>query len=281
MNYQTQRFHIGLGPGMTPMVRNLIFINIGIYIIQNIAIAFLNIDFNGLFGLVPVYFLHNLFIWQIVTYLFLHGSILHIFLNMLILWMFGVDLEREWGGKAFLKYYLICGIGAGLFQILFNMLFFPENQAIPIIGASGAIYGVILAFALMYPERELTFLVFFVLPVRIKAKYLAMILAGISLFSGVFGTDNAVAHFAHLGGMFVGLLYLKFDWQMYSIAAHSQRRRQAKQMIKQAKRRQKEEEIRAEMDAILDKINEVGYENLTRNEQETLRKASQYLNEEQ
>lgn len=281
MNYQTQRFQFGLGPGMTKMVKTLILVNIGVYLIQNLFISFFEIDFNGLFGLVPVYFLYNLFIWQIVSYMFLHGPILHILINMLILWIFGVDLERQWGGKAFLKYYFVCGIGAGLIQILFNMLFFPENQSIPIIGASGAIYGVILAFALIYPERELTFLVFFVLPVRIKAKYLAMVLAGISLFSGVFGTDNAVAHFAHLGGMFVGLLYLKFDWQMYSISAQFQKRRESKHIIRQAKKRQKEEEVRAEMDALLDKINEVGYENLTEQEQAALRRASQYLNEEQ
>ena len=276
-----QRMQFGIGPSMTPAVKYLIFANIGIFILEHLMER-LGFGFIMFFGLVPSAFLHDFYIWQVVTYTFLHdtGGILHILLNMLMLWIFGSDVERGWGSKAFLKYYFICGIGAGLIQVLFNIIFAPEFSNVPIIGASGAIYGVLLAFALMFPDRELTFLLFFVMPVRIQAKYLAMILAGISLISGLFGADNAVAHFAHLGGMLVGLIYLKLDWHLQSVSSFIQKKRETREVIRKAKKRQHEEQIRADVDAILDKINEVGYENLTPEEQEILKRASQYLNEE-
>ncbi|RME02077.1 MAG: rhomboid family intramembrane serine protease, partial [Calditrichaeota bacterium] len=185
-SYRGERFRLGLGGTFTPGVKYLILINIGIFILQKIFGS----TMTAYFGLVPESLLHKFAIWQLFTYMFLHGGILHIFINMLVLWMFGSDLEREWGTREFLKYYFICGIGAGLIQVIFNAWIFPGNRFIPVVGASGAIYGLLLAFALLFPNREIYLLLFFFLPVRIQAKYLAMIFAGIALFSGVFGADN-------------------------------------------------------------------------------------------
>ncbi|RMD99651.1 MAG: rhomboid family intramembrane serine protease, partial [Calditrichaeota bacterium] len=113
------------------------------------------------------------------------------------------------------------------------------------------------------------------------AKYLAMIFAGIALFSGVFGADNGVAHFAHLGGMLVGLIYLKLDWRLNAVSDWVRRKRTSREIVRQARRRQQEMRLRERVDAILDKINEVGYENLTEEEKQILRRASQYLSKEE
>lgn len=277
MNYSRERYRFRFGPSMTPAVKYLIFVNIGVFILQNIF----GPAMTYYLGLVPRMLFSNFAIWQLGTYLFLHGGIFHLFINMLVLWMFGAEIERHWGSREFLKYYFVCGIGAGFIQVLFNAFIFPSNFDIPVVGASGAVYGLLLAFALMFPDREIFLLIFFVLPVQIRAKYLAMIFAGISLFSGVFGADNGVAHFAHLGGMLVGLLYLKVDWRWDQATSWFHRKRASRQIVREAKRRQQQLRLRESVDALLDKINEVGYENLTDEEKDLLKRASQHLSREE
>ncbi len=277
-SYSEDRFQFGLGGGaFPPAVKYLIIVNIAVFLLQNIFSGAL----EPYFGLVPHRLIYSFAIWQLFTYMFLHGGIFHLLINMLVLWMFGAEIERHWGSKEFLKYYFICGIGAGLIQVIFNAWIFPVNGMIPVVGASGAIYGLLLAFALMFPNREIFLLLFFVLPVRIQAKYLVMIFAGISLFSGIFGSNNNVAHFAHLGGMLVGFIYLKLDWRLNALSEWIERRRASRELVRQARRRQEEMHLREHVDAILDKINEVGYENLTEEEKEVLRRASQYLSKEE
>jgi membrane associated rhomboid family serine protease len=155
-----------------------------------------------LLELAPVAVVYHFAVWQLVTYLFLHGGIWHLVFNMLSLWMFGTPLERDWGTRQFLKYYFICGIGAGMCDVLLNAAI--GNWHTSTIGASGAIYGVLLAFGVCYPDR--TVLMNFLFP--IKAKYMVMIYAAIELWMSM-GVNTEVSNIAHLGGMVVGFIYLK------------------------------------------------------------------------
>lgn len=155
-----------------------------------------------LFALTPELTVQSLFVWQIVTYLFLHGGPWHLIFNMLTLWMFGTPLEQDWGTRRFLKYYFICGIGAGLFDLALNILL--GNWRNTTIGASGAIYGLLVAFGVCYPNQ--TVLMSFLFP--IKAKYMVMIYAGVALLMSM-SVNSGVSNIAHLGGMVVGFFYLK------------------------------------------------------------------------
>jgi membrane associated rhomboid family serine protease len=141
-------------------------------------------------------------VWQLATYLFLHGGVWHLVFNMLTLWMFGTPLERDWGTRRFLKYYFICGIGAGVCDVLLSAAI--GNWHTSTIGASGAIYGLLLAFGVCYPEQIVLMLFLFPL----KAKYMVMIYAAIELWMST-GVNTGVSNIAHLGGMVVGFVYLK------------------------------------------------------------------------
>jgi len=197
-------FAYSMGPGpLTPAVKILIGINVVAFFIQLVLPGL-----EGLLGLQPVAVLEALRIWQPLTYMFLHGGISHILFNMLSLWMFGVELERMWGTAFFTRYYLVCGVGAGLTTIV--MSFLPGSIGTQLygsltIGASGAIYGVLLAYALYFPERRILFYFLFPIP----AKYFVMILGAISLFSAIGNTGGGIAHFTHLGGLAVGWFYLR------------------------------------------------------------------------
>lgn len=196
--YRTTRFFSGYFP---PAVKWLLITNIGIFLLQFFSEKILGID-NPFwaFGLVPALVFRGWF-WQLATYLFIHVTIWHILWNMLALWFFACDLERDWGTRRFLQYYFLCGIGAGFFVLVASVLF--HTQMIPTKGASGAIYGVLLAFGMMYPDRQI---IFFIFPM--KAKYFVM-LAGAIAFIGTFDQNSGVSDVAHLGGMIFGYIYLK------------------------------------------------------------------------
>lgn len=156
--------------------------------------------FTTLFSLFPVMIVSNVWIWQFLTYMFLHGGFMHLFFNMFALLLFGRPLEQRWGWKEFLFFYLLTGTGAGIVTFFWNI---ARNPYIPTIGASGAIFGIILAFGLEFPETVL--LLFFILP--IKAKYAALIFGGIELFMIITGKMQGVGHFTHLAGLFFGYIY--------------------------------------------------------------------------
>jgi membrane associated rhomboid family serine protease len=249
-------------PPTTRVVRWLLILNIFVYVLQ---ILFLN-RYVSVLGLVPSAFLSRGFLWQIVTYLFLHGrNPLHILFNMLFLWMMGSELERFWGGREFLKYYMVTGIGAGLVNVLVQ-----PTSSIPTIGASGAIFGVIIAFALAFPDREM--LLYFV--IRIKAKHFAVLVGVIEMLSLFLLPSAPIARFAHLGGLAVGYVYLKRERIGYPL-----RRRLAawqREMIESARRRERARQARhkAEIDRILDKISTRGMESLTDREKRLLERES-------
>ena len=183
---------------LPPAVKNLLIINI---------IVFLGTELIGdpmyqLFALFPIgspFFRW----WQFVTHMFMHGNFAHIFFNMWSLFVFGPLLERLWCSKKFLIFYFVCGLGAALCHEL--VLMTQPLSNIPTVGASGAIYGLLLGFGMLYPNYVLT-LVF--PPVSLKAKWFVVIFAVIELVTGILGTRDGVAHFAHLGGMLFGLILI-------------------------------------------------------------------------
>lgn len=140
-------------------------------------------------------------IWQPLSYMFMHAGLDHIFFNMFALWMFGYVLENYWGTKRFVAYYLVCGIGAAITHMAMSLLF--KMPLVPTVGASGAVYGILLAFGMMFPNERIY--LYFLMP--IKAKWFVIGYAAIELFEGFFRADN-VAHFAHLGGMLFGLILI-------------------------------------------------------------------------
>lgn len=158
------------------------------------------------FGLVPGNVISGM-VWQPFTYIWLHGDLLHLLLNMFILWMLGGDLERHWGSRAFLRYFLVCGVGAGMFILVAGLLSEPW---IPTIGASGAIFGVILAFGMIFSQRVILFMMIF--PMR--ARTFSWLMFAIVLLSLLGQSVGNVSHVAHLGGMVVGYLYLKRAWRI-------------------------------------------------------------------
>lgn len=146
-------------------------------------------------------------LWQLVSYAFLHGGMAHLFFNMFALWMFGAQIERTWGSRPFLIYYFVCVIGAALVQLVVASLAAQEGGIYPTLGASGGVFGILLAFGVMFPEQPV-YLIFF--PVPIKAKYFVVGYGAIELWAGITGTQAGVAHFAHLGGMLFGFLLIQY-----------------------------------------------------------------------
>ncbi len=255
-----------------PAIQWLLLINAALFLIPRIIP--INIDlFDRIFGLVPAYIWTKFYLWQLATYLFLHGGFWHIFMNMLILWMFGAELERTWGSREFVKFYFVAGIGAGIVNVIFAAIM-PAMSYTPIIGASGAIYGVLVAYAMLFPDRYV--LLYFLIP--IKVKYMVIGLVAIE-FALSYNADG-VAHFAHLGGALVGFLYLKSDmkWRIKRWSPIDYFKRVKAEAM--AKKRSEGMKIMDEVDAILDKINQVGYDNLTRREKKILEKASDNLSKQ-
>jgi len=196
--YAYQGSHMHFPPG----VKWLLIINIGIFLLYFLADQVGIGDVFLTFTLIPELVLKHGAVWQLVTYMFLHAGVFHILFNMLSLWMFGSDLEREWGTKRFLSYYFFCGVCAGLCSVVLNAL--VGSMRTRTIGSSGAVYGLLLAFGLLYPNRTIFFNFLF----PIKAKYFVMIVGAVA-FLGTLGSDGNVSHIAHLGGMLFGYLYLK------------------------------------------------------------------------
>ena len=215
MNYGYYR------PGLPFVVKNLIIINAIIFVVTMFAQNFM----YGTFSL--FYFTSPFFKpFQLITYMFMHGGFWHIFFNMFSLYMFGSVIVNYWGGKKFFLYYMVCGICAGLFHEpgMYLQIAFAETPGlveaainrVPTVGASGAIYGLLLAYGMMFPNNVLQFVF---PPVAMKAKWMVIIFGAIELISGLSGRGGNVAHFAHLGGMIFGIimiLYWKKKNRLYS-----------------------------------------------------------------
>jgi membrane associated rhomboid family serine protease len=252
-----------------PAIKWLLIANAAMFLAPRIILTNLE-PFHRLLGLVPDLVWGHGFVWQLVTYMFLHGSLWHILMNMFILWMFGAELERTWGSREFTKFYFVAGIGAGIINVLLAALR-PSTANVPIIGASGAIYGLLVAYAMLFPERYVY--VYFLIPVKVK--YLVMFLVAVEFFSTY--QPDGVAHFAHLGGALVGFLYLRYDfrWRLKRWSLIDYYHRAKAETL--ARKKQDGLKMMDEVDAILDKINKVGFDNLTKKEKKILEKASDRL----
>ena len=188
------------GPGpMTPAVKWLLISNIAVFLVTSFWP-----DPIRVLGLRPAEVWDGLQVWQVVTYMFLHANLLHVGFNMLSLWMFGVELERLWGTRFFARYYAITGVGAGL-CVMFISLFSTQLAQTTTIGASGAVFGLLMAYALYFPHRQI--LLFLLFPV--SSRVFVAIVGAMNLYSAMTATSAGVAYFAHLGGLAVGYLYLK------------------------------------------------------------------------
>jgi membrane associated rhomboid family serine protease len=169
------------------------------------------------FGLVPYAAVFGFRIWQPFTYIFLHGGILHILFNLLYLCMFGADLERAWGSRKFYTYFFVCGVGAGVVNIIVKLLLDPHGRGtalVSTIGASGAIYGVLLAVAVIMPHRQVWV---FPLPVTVSMRVFVIVMGAIEFFSTIGVSGDNVSHVCHLGGMLVGYIYLRRGSYGYSL----------------------------------------------------------------
>ena len=198
--YQSRVSGFGIG-GWTPAVRALIITCVVAFLLEIFDRIAGGPSIIDRFGLAPALVTHKFYLWQLVTYIFLHDDQqwFHILFNMLGLWMFGSELERLWGSRQFLKFFFLCGIGAGVLTVLLS-----PNSIAHTIGASGAIYGILAAYAILFPKRIIYFIIF-----PIQARWFVLILGAMALLSSISATGSGVAHIAHLGGMLFGFAYLK------------------------------------------------------------------------
>lgn len=238
-------------------VLRLTIINLVVFVVERFVPGFFNI-----FGLVPSLVIRG-WLWQVVTYLFVHANLLHLFFNMIVLWFIGTELERYWGSAYFIKYYLVTGVGAGLITIVSQ-----PSSGIPTIGASGAIFGLIMGFALAFPDREIW--LYFV--IRMKARHLATLLGFIEVLFVLTNPGGRVARFAHLGGLLVGYIYLKHDRLLLPLRGKLHHLNISIRRRSLERRLEKQAQISAEIDRILDKIARDGLQSLTEKERRFLEK---------
>ena len=196
MTYSRYRF--SLGYDLTPAIKKLLTIMLAVFLLQMLVSSQINIYL----GLVPILVWKKFFLWQLVTYIFLHGGISHLLFNLIALWMFGGELENFWGSWKFLRYFFFCGVGAGICTVVFS-----PDQFIPVIGASGAIYGLLLAFGWLFPNRLIY--IYFLFP--IPARYFVILFGLLEFFYfSRGGTGGGIAHLTHLGGLLFGLSYMLY-----------------------------------------------------------------------
>jgi membrane associated rhomboid family serine protease len=246
-----------------PAIKALLIANAGVFVVDVLLRGLLGISLVGLLGLTPAWVIERGWVWQPLTYMFVHGGFFHLLFNMFVLWMFGGELERLWGSPEFVRYYLLCGLGAAALSFVG---FYDRT----VVGASGAVYGILIAFGMLFPNRYI--FLWFLIPV--KAKYLVGGLAAIEILSGISGGGDGVAHLAHVGGMVVGFVYLRW-WRGGNPAARLMsrwRRRHLGVVQGGAGRGPKVREV--EIDRILDKISEHGLSSLTPEEERILDEAS-------
>ena len=249
----------------TNAIKVIISVNFGIFVLQSLSQS--EALFFPLFGLVPKLVWSDRMIWQPFTYLFLHGGIWHILINMFVLWMFGGELERLWGKHDFLKFYFITGIGSGLVTLLFDL-----QSMTPIVGASGAVYGVLLAYGLTYPNR--TVYLYGIIPVKSIWFVLGI---GLIAFMSSFNNMSQISHMTHLSGMLIGYFMLKKPFRLSGLWFQIRKKTLEYRTHKEDKKISRQFQVERDINRILDKINQEGFDSLTIEEQERLYKGSKSL----
>ncbi len=256
---------------MPPAIKWLIVANTAVFLLR----TFVGREFDLHFGLVPARVLEDRWVWQPLTYLFLHGGIFHLLFNLFAIWMFGMPVEAQWGSREFFKYYLLCGLGAAVAVVALS-----PDSAVPVIGASGPVYGLLVAFAMLYPDAVVY--LYFLIP--LTARQMAILFGFIEFFAGVSDSTPGVARFAHLGGMVVGYIYIRW-WWIWKIRARAvvegfSERPLPRVGRKVARPAAREREPAAELgmddvDRILDKISASGLESLTAEERSIMKRYSE------
>ncbi|MBI88798.1 MAG: hypothetical protein CMG60_01815 [Candidatus Marinimicrobia bacterium] len=246
-------------------IKILVSINFGIFLLQ--ALSKSERLFFPLFGLVPKLVWSDLMIWQPFTYMFFHGGVWHVLINMFVLWMFGSELERVWGRDRFLKFFFITGVGSGLITMLFSL-----QSMTPVVGASGSVYGVLLAYGLTYPNRRVY--LYGIIP--IKSIWFVFGI-GLMAFLSSFNNISEISHLTHISGMLIGYLLLKKPINWTSLWFSMRKRTLEYRVMKEEKKLVEKNKIENDVNKILDKINREGYDSLTENEAERLYKGSQAL----
>ena len=249
----------------TNAIKVLVSVNFGIFVLQTLSNA--EGLFFPLFGLVPRMVWSELMIWQPFTYLFFHGGIWHVLINMFVLWMFGSELERLWGKSHFLKFYFVTGVGSGFLTMLFSL-----QSITPIVGASGAVYGVLLAYGLTYPNRQIY--LYGIIPIK---SIWFVIGIGMIAFMSSFNNISQVSHITHLSGMLIGYLMLKRPVEWRSLWFSIRKRTLEYRVVQEEKKATHRQKIEQDIDIILDKINREGFDSLSQKEQDTLYKNSRSL----
>jgi membrane associated rhomboid family serine protease len=196
-NQEPFRPRISLGGSMSPSVRGIIIVSSAIFGLQTLC-ELIEIPCLATFALVPAMVIHKWWGWQLITYNFLHGGFFHLLINMLVLYMFGADVEEFLGIKRFITYYLVCGIGAGMVTVIFS-----HEAMIPVVGASGAIYGLLAAYGILFPNRQVLFMLIF----PIKVKWMVLIFIAIEFFGTMEYSRDGISHITHLGGLIFGFGY--------------------------------------------------------------------------
>ncbi len=260
--FQSEQGNLSFKPKyFTDAIKILIIINVGMFLLRFVAKS--QIDLAGIFGLSP----NTVWpmIWQPITYMFIHGDLFHVLINMFVLWMFGSEMESIWGRAQFLRYYFLTGVGSGLVWLLFNT---GQSYSV-LIGASGAIYGILIAYGMMFPNR--TVYLYFMIP--IKVKWFVVFLGAVAFLSS-FNNNTNISHLTHLSGMVIGFVYLRYywHWKDFRFSVHKQIEEFRSSIS--SKRDKKKIEMQNEVDQLLDKINETGYDNLTEEEKDLLYRAS-------
>ncbi|MDZ4727839.1 MAG: rhomboid family intramembrane serine protease [Leptospira sp.] len=266
-------YQLRFGPELTPTVRILLFTNGIIFLIQYVSHLILKTNaIEAFFALNPSAVMQG-FVWQLVTYSFLHGDFMHLLMNMLTLWMFGSEVEAHYGNRPFLKFYFFCAFMGGAVTLLASLLGFPQGI---VLGASGATFGLLAAYAFLWPNREIIFMLIFPL----KAKFFVMIL----MLMIVFSQGGHIAHMAHLGGIIGAFILIKLyhNWQSsskptgWSLSRYLQKRRFQRYQVEMNSR----ENAKKRVDELLEKISKDGMNSLSRSEKKFLNEASQkYFNE--
>ena len=249
----------------TNAIKVLISVNFVIFILQTLSKS--ETLFFPLFGLVPKLVWSAKMIWQPVTYMFFHGGVWHVLINMFVLWMFGSELERFWGKTKFLRFYFITGVGSGLVTMLFDI-----QSTTPIVGASGAVYGVLLAYGLTYPNR--TVYLYGIIPIKSIWFVLGI---GFIAFMSSFDNMSQISHMTHLSGMIIGYLMLKKPIQWSGFWFQLRKKTLEYKIQKEEQRVTQQFQVEQDINQILDKINQGGFDSLTKEEQDRLYKGSQSL----
>ena len=258
----------------TDAIKILVSVNFCIYILQSVSGK--EDVFFRLFGLVPSAFMSDLMLWQPFTYMFFHApfyssvGISHILLNMLGLWVFGRELEQAWGKTKFLRYYFITGIGSGLITYFFQM-----GSDNPVIGASGAVYGILLAYGISYPNRMLY--IWGLIPVR--SMWLVIIMGSIAFF-GLLGNADGISHVTHISGMLIGYVLLKKKWRWRDIWFAIRKKTIEFQVQRYEEKSIKNKMLQKDIDVILEKIQKVGFIGLSDKEQSKLYEASKTMSKD-